>query len=92
MAQVFASKETFFFYSSAFLLHDSGVLVSLKLQTFSECNLLKPQPAFWLCKLVSGVPVNAVTTLMLMLAKVNAFHSSYYQTLIKHSAPKAGQI
>ncbi len=48
-----------------------------------ECNLLKQQPSFQQCKLASGVHVNAVTTLMLMLGQVNALHSSHYQTLIK---------
>ncbi len=56
-------------------------LVPLKL-------LLKPQPSFQLRKLVSGVSVTVVMTLMLMLmlAQVNAIRSSHYQTLIKHSA------
>ncbi len=57
-------------------------------------NLLRTQPFFQLCKLASKVFVNAMTTLMLMLAWVNAFHSSHFKTLIKdfRSAPKAGRI
>ncbi len=56
------------------------------------CNLLKPQLPLWLCKLASGVPVNAVTKLMLMPTQVNALCSSHYQTLIKHSAVHQKQV
>ncbi len=59
-----------------------------------EFNLLKPQLSFRLCKLASGVPVNTVTTLMLMLmlVQVSAFCCSHYQTLIKHSTVHRKQV
>ncbi len=57
-----------------------------------EWNFFKLQPSFRLCKLASGVPVNVVMALMLMLAQVNAFHSRHHQTLIKHSTVHRRQV
>ncbi len=45
-----------------------------------QWNLLTLQPSLQLFELASGVPVN-VAMLMLMLAQVNAFRSSHYQSL-----------
>ncbi len=80
---------------SAFLLHNNGIPETANVWNQDpEWNLLKLQPFLWLHKLASGVSVNVMTTLMLVLtlAQVNAFCSSHYQTLIKHSAVHRKQV
>ncbi len=51
-----------------------------------ECNLLKSQPSFRLCKLANPKPVNTMTTLMLMLA-----HSSLVITKFWLNTPQCSQ-
>ncbi len=87
MAQVFASNETLLLqFGLPFTWQRrAGTPENTNIWNWvPEWNLLKPQPSFRLCKLASGVPVNAVSTLMLMLAQVNALCSGHFQTLIKH--------
>ncbi len=81
---------------SAFLLHDNGMLLPLKPQTF-ETGF--QSGIFWKRNLISGCTnwqitklMTAVTTLMLTLAQVHAFHSSRCQTLIKHSTVHRKQV
>ncbi len=68
-----------FCYGSTFLLRDNSVLAPLKLLTF-ETGLLS-----YCVNWQSAKPVTALTTLMLLLPQVNAFHSNHHQTLFKHS-------
>ncbi len=81
-AQVFTSNQTLLLrFSPPFTWQPRKCLKRL----VPECNPLNTQPYFRLCKLTSGVPVNAATlTLMLMLAQVSAFCFSHYQTLINN--------
>ncbi len=74
---------------SALLLHDNGVLASLKPQTFEtrfqSVIFLNSSPFSCCVNWQNGEPVKAVTKLMLMLMLVSAFCNSHDQTLIKHS-------
>ncbi len=83
MAQVFASNETLLLWFGLPFTWQQRAGTPETASVWNrvpECNLLKPQPSSRLCKLASWVPVKAVTKLMLMLAKVNAFRSSHYET------------
>ncbi len=94
-AQVFSSNETLlsWFVLSFTWQRRAGAPETTNLwNQVSEWNLLKPQPSFRLCELAIGVPVNAVATPMLMLAQVNVFSDSHYQTLIKHSTVHPKQV
>ncbi len=85
----FHTEMKHFCCSSAFLSHDNGVLVPLKLQTFENAAFF-----FGCVNWQTAKPVKAVTTLMLMLmlVQVNAFHNSHDQTQIKHSAVHQKQV
>ncbi len=79
----FLHQTTHFCCGAAFLLHDNGMLVPLKPQTFRD--LLSSRVNWQTTK-----PVTAVTMLMQMLAQVNAFH--HYRTLSKHFVVHQKQV
>ncbi len=83
----FSHQTKHFCCGSAFLLHDNGVPAPLKLLMletgFQNANVLKQNLLSGCVNRHNAKPMMGVTTLTAMLAQVNAFRSSYYQTLIK---------
>ncbi len=80
MAQVFASNETLLLWFGPPFMWQwrAGAPETANIwNRVSEWKLLKMGASFHLCEIASGVPVNMVMMLMLMLAQVNAFRCSH---------------